>query len=178
MDEGRRAGEGRQARTTSPPPSPNRERRSTRRIRDDGRAVTRRSVLVVATVVAAAGVAIGAGLWVAADESERKLRRSTTMTPGEARRLARELVRDVEALKPRLPVLHCKLATPRQRYWCSSARPYTVAGVTADLLRPRRKSPGSICVMKTEKGELWSIEIADRLQCTLLPERAAASRVR
>jgi hypothetical protein len=133
--------------------------------------MTGRSVLMVATVAAAIGVAIGGGLWVAADESERELRLSTTMTPGEARRLARELVREEEALKPRLPVLHCRLATPRQRYWCRSARPYTVASVTADLLRPRRDSHRRMfCVMKSEEGELWSIEIAERFECTLLPE--------
>lgn len=133
--------------------------------------MTGRSVLVAATVVAATGVAIGGGLWVAADESDRELGRSTTMTPGGARRLARELVGEQEALKPRLPVLHCKLATPRQRYWCRSARPYTVAGVTADLLRPGRDSDrGMFCVMKSEEGELWSIEVADRFDCTLLPE--------
>jgi hypothetical protein len=111
------------------------------------------------------------GSWVAADESERELRLSTTMTPGEGRRLARKLVREEEALKPRLPVLHCRLATPRQRYWCRSARPYTVASVTADLLRPRRDSHRRMfCVMKSEEGELWSIEIAERFECTLLPE--------
>jgi hypothetical protein len=107
---------------------------------------------MVATVAAAIGVAIGGGSWVAADESERELRLSTTMTPGEARRLARELVREEEALKPRLPVLHCRLATPRQRYWCRSARPYTVASVTADLLRPRRDSYRRMfCVMRAKK---------------------------
>jgi hypothetical protein len=26
------------------------------------------------------------------------------------------------------------------------------------------------CVMKSEEGELWSIEIAERFECTLLPE--------
>ena len=124
---------------------------------------------MVATAAAATGVAIGGGLWLAADESERELRPSTTITPAEARRVARELVREQEALKPRLQVLHCKLATPRQRYWCSSARPYTVASVTADLLRPRRDPHRRMfCVMKSEEGELWSIEIADRFQCTLL----------
>jgi hypothetical protein len=56
-----------------------------------------------------------------------------------------------------------------ERYWCSSARPYTVASVTADLLRPRRDSHRRMfCVMKSEEGELWSIEIADRFQCALL----------
>jgi hypothetical protein len=129
------------------------------------------SVLVVATVIAATGVAIGGRLWMATDESEeREQRRSTTMTPAEARTLAREVVGTVKALKPHLPVLHCKLATPRQRYWCRSARPYTVATVTADLLRPRRHAYRSICVMKNEKGELWSIEIIERFECTLLPQ--------
>ena len=66
-----------------------------------GRAVTGRSVLVVATVVAAAGVAFGGGFWVAADESDRELRRSTTLTPGQARRLAIGMVREQKALEPR-----------------------------------------------------------------------------
>ena len=133
--------------------------------------MSNRSFVVIATVVAVTGVAVAGGLWVAADESQREQRGSTTMTPAEAQRVARELVRNEEALKPRLPVLRCKLATPRQRHWCSSARPFTVATVTADLLRPRRDSHRSMfCVMKSEEGELWSIEVAGRFDCTLLPE--------
>jgi hypothetical protein len=95
-----------------------------------------RSVIVVATVFAAIGVAIIGAWWSAADEGGGASRPVTTMTPHEAARVAARFVRSFEARRRLVPVLHCKFATPRQRYWCGSARRLTVEVVAAELSRP------------------------------------------
>ena len=115
-----------------------------------------RSVIVVAAVLAATGVAIVGSWWIASDEGGGPSRPATTMTPGEAARGAASFVRYFEARRRLVPVLHCKFATPRQRYWCGSARRLTADVVAAELLRPPGGSHGFRCVV--EKGDLWTID--------------------
>lgn len=96
-----------------------------------------RSVIVVATVFAAIGAAMIGGWWSASDEGGGARRPATTMTPHRAARVAASVMRTFEANRRLMPVLHCKLATPRQRYWCGSARPLTAANVAAQILACR-----------------------------------------
>jgi hypothetical protein len=117
-----------------------------------------RSVIVVAAVFAAIGVAIG-GWWIAADQRGDGRRPATTVTAHEAARVvARALVREFEAGRLRVPVLHCKLATPRQRYWCGSARRLTAAIVAAQILARPTGPHRTRCIVKSEEGDLWTIE--------------------
>jgi hypothetical protein len=116
-----------------------------------------RSVILVATVFAVTGVAIIGGLWSAGDERGSEVRRSTTVTADEAARVAKRvvesLVREVEAGRMRVPVLHCKLTTPRQRYWCGSARRLTPSAI---LTPPDLHQPTS-CLVQSEAGDLWLV---------------------
>jgi hypothetical protein len=145
--------------------------------------MTGRNLMAAATVLAAAGVAIIGGWWVAADEPGGQTRRSTISTTArptadEAMRLARRLVRErraevrwLQAQGLRVPVLRCKLATPLERYSCGSARRLTVVNVAADLLMvPSSPHRSFSCVMRTEQGDLWIVNVGDR-QCTLTPTR-------
>jgi hypothetical protein len=123
-----------------------------------------RSVHVVATVLAAIGVAIIGGWWIAADErGGRRSRPATTVTADEAAKVAARVVRELEAGRMAVPVVHCKLATPRQRYWCGSARRLTAAVVAAEILTPPSGSrrTGS-CLVRDEEGDLWLIDTVGR----------------
>lgn len=115
-----------------------------------------RGVIVVATALAAIGVAIIGGWWSAPDEGGGTRRPATTMTPERAARVAASLVRRLEADRL-VPVLHCKLATPRQRYWCRSAQRLTTAGLAAQILTPPSESHRTRCIVKSEEGDLWTI---------------------
>jgi hypothetical protein len=130
--------------------------------------MTGRGVVVVATVLAVTGVAIIGGWWIAADEGGRETHRSTTVTADEATSAAKRelerLVRAVEAGRLRLPVLHCKLATLRQRYWCGSARRLTRGA----MLTPRNGSHGTTsCLVKSENGDLWLVDAGVGGRCWL-----------
>lgn len=119
--------------------------------------------MVVTTVFAATTVAIIGGWWIAGDERSSETRRSTTVTAHEAARAAKRevesLVREVEAGRLRLPLLRCKLTTPRQRYWCGSARRLTPAA----LLTPARAlRPTTSCLVQREDGGLWLVHGAGR----------------
>jgi hypothetical protein len=123
-----------------------------------------RSVIIVGALLAAIGAAIIGGRWSASDEGGGVRRPATTMTPQEAARVAASVVRQWEAQRAQLPVLHCKLATPRQRYWCRSARHLTTAVVAAQILAPRHGPHKTRCVVKSEEGDLWDIDagVGDR----------------
>jgi hypothetical protein len=116
-----------------------------------------RSVIAVAAAFAAIGVPIIGGWWTASDKGGGTRRPATTMTPQRAARLATSVVRGLEADR-RVPVLHCKLATPRQRYSCRSARRLTAADLAAEILTPPRGSHRPRCFVKSEEGDLWTIE--------------------
>ena len=116
-----------------------------------------RSVIVVGAVFAAIGVPIIGGWWSASDKGGGARRAATTMTPQRAARLATSLVRGLEADR-RVPVLHCKLATPRQRYSCRSARRLTAADLAAEILPPPGGSNRLRCFAKSEEGDLWTID--------------------
>jgi hypothetical protein len=115
------------------------------------------SVIVVAAVFAAMGVAIIGAWWSASDEGGGARRPATTMTPQRAARVAASVVRGLEADRL-VPVLHCKFATPRQGYWCGSARRLTAADLAAQLLRPPSGSHRLRCIVKSEEGDLWTID--------------------
>jgi hypothetical protein len=135
--------------------------------RNIGTRMTGRSVIVVATVFASTGVAIIGGWRIVVDDRDSEMRRPT-LTAAEAARIAARLVRGLEAERMSLPVLHCKLATPRQRYWCSSARRLTAAVVAAEMLTPRSGSHRTTrCLMKSEEGDLWTIDVAAGRRCFL-----------
>jgi hypothetical protein len=121
--------------------------------------------MVVATVLAATGVVIIGGWWIAGHERGSETRRSTTVTPDEAaKRVVEGLVREVKAGRSRLPVLRCKLATARQRHWCGSARRLTPAAL---LTPPSRSHGSSICFVQTTEGELWLVDAASRFSCSM-----------
>jgi hypothetical protein len=115
-------------------------------------------VVVVAAVLAAAaiGVAILGGWWIAADRRGDARRPATSVTAHEAARVvARALVREFQAERLRVPVLHCKLATPRQRYLCASARRLTPATM---LMPPSGSYATTSCLVQSEEGDLWLID--------------------
>jgi hypothetical protein len=97
------------------------------------------------------------------------VRAAETMTAGKAARIARKLVEGFKhhAATGGVPVLHCKLATPRQRYLCADARPWTPGVVAAEILAGTRASErggnslgatlGTRCVVQSEDGDLWTI---------------------
>ena len=114
-------------------------------------------MILVATVFAAIGVAIIGGWWSASDEGGGARRPGTTITPQRAARVAASLVRGLEADRL-VPVLHCKFATPRQRYWCGSARRLKAAILAAQILRPPSASHRTGCIVKSEEGDLWTID--------------------
>jgi hypothetical protein len=133
--------------------------------------MTKRSAVLIATVVIATGAIIGRS-WVAGDERGSAKRQATTvggaetpMTAAKAARLAGLLVKSYRAPgcgQWCAPVLHCKLATPRQRYLCADARPLTAASLTAEILaRPPAPARGPRCVVQSENGDLWTIASAD-----------------
>lgn len=114
-------------------------------------------MIALAAAFATIGVGIIGGWWTASDEGSGTRRPATTMTPQRAARVAASLVWGLEA-DPRVPVLHCKLATPRQRYSCRSARRLTAADLAAEILTPPRGSHRPRCFVKSEEGDLWTIE--------------------
>jgi hypothetical protein len=124
-----------------------------------------RNVMLVATVLAAIGVTTIGAWWLAADERGGKTRPSTAVTPGETAKAAERLVDDLAQMvegKP-VPVLRCKLATPRQRYWCSNARHVTAANVAAEMLQPADAAHRTTsCVVKTPNGDLWLVDTFGR----------------
>ena len=97
------------------------------------------------------------------------------MTPAKAAKFAERLVEALEAGVEGwdVPVLRCKLATARQRYWCSNARRLTAAKIAAKILQPegaanripQRGQPlspvasaSTSCVVKTPNGRLWLVD--------------------
>ena len=79
------------------------------------------------------------------------------MTPQRAARLATSVVLGLEADR-RVPVLQCKLATPRQRYSCRSARRLTAADLDrGDLDTAEWLTPGPM-FRQERGGDLWTIE--------------------
>jgi hypothetical protein len=126
-----------------------------------------RNVMVVATVLAAIGVITIGAWWLAADERGGKTRPSTAPTSREAAQAAEALVEDlaqqVEVAGVHVPVLRCKLATPRQRYSCSNARRLTVANMAAEILQPADAAHRTTsCVVKTPNGDLWLVDTVGR----------------
>jgi hypothetical protein len=128
--------------------------------------MTKRSAVLIATAVIATGAIIGRS-WVASDERGSAKRQTTTvsgaeapMTAARAAKIARRLVETfkLDAATDGVPVLHCKLATPRQRYWCADARPLTAAALTAEIMaRPKAQERDTCCVVQSENGDLWTI---------------------
>jgi hypothetical protein len=136
--------------------------------------VRKRSVLLIAAVVMATGVAIIGRLWMAGDESGSATRRATTvgtaetMTAAGATRIAKQVVESFtkQAATQGVRVLHCKLATPRQRYLCVSARPLTPAVVAAEIFAPpRTPERRARCLVQTEDGDLWTVEAGAASGC-------------
>jgi hypothetical protein len=130
--------------------------------------------LLIAAVVIATGAAIIGRSWLAGDESGTATRRATTvsaaetMTTAKAARIAKQVVETFayQAATQGVPVLRCKLATPRQRYWCASARPFTPAVVAAEILAgPRAPERGTRCVVQTEDGDLWTVDAGAGGRC-------------
>ena len=130
--------------------------------------MTKRNAVLIATVVVVTGAAIIGRSWVAGDDRDSAKRQTTTvsgaetpMTAAKAARLARRVVKGIRAPgcgQWCAPVLHCKLATPRQRYLCADARPLTAASLTAEILaRPRAPERDTRCVVQSENGDLWTI---------------------
>ena len=117
-----------------------------------------RSVTVAAAVFVAIGVAIIGGWWIAADQRGDARRPATTVTAHEATRVAARVVHELKAGQLHVPVLHCKLATPRQRYWCGSARRLTAAILAAEILTLPSDSHRTRCIVKSEEGDLWTID--------------------
>jgi hypothetical protein len=126
-----------------------------------------RSVIVVAAVFAAIGVAIIGGWWIAANQRGDGRRPATTVTAHEATRVAARVVRELKAGRPQVPVLHCKLATPRQPYWCGSARRLTAAVVAEMLTSPSGSHRSTFCLVKSEEGDLWLIDAGVGERCLL-----------
>jgi hypothetical protein len=130
--------------------------------------MTKRSAVLIATVVIATGATIGRS-WVAGDERGSAKRQTMTvsgaeapMTAAMAAKIARRLVETykLDAATDGVRVLHCKLATPRQRYWCADARPLTAAALTAEITaRPKAQERDQRCVVQSENGDLWTIGV-------------------
>ena len=125
-----------------------------------------RSVMFVATVLAAIGVITIGAWWLAADERGGKTRPSTAPTPREAAQTAEELVKGLAQQAEDVPVLRCELATPRQRYWCSNARRLTAANMAREIRQPKDRAPFDMtdtsCVVKTPNGDLWLVDKVGR----------------
>ncbi|HEX2459912.1 MAG TPA: hypothetical protein VHJ58_07160 [Vicinamibacterales bacterium] len=132
--------------------------------------MTKRSTVVIATtVVVATGAALIGRSWVAGDERGSAKRQTTTVSGAEApmmaamaAKIARRLVETykLDAATDGVRVLHCKLATPRQRYWCADARPLTPAALTAEIIaRPKAQERDQRCVVQSENGDLWTIGV-------------------
>jgi hypothetical protein len=138
-----------------------------------------RNVMFVATVLAAIGVVTIGAWWLAADEREGTTRRSTALTPDEAAKTAKHLVDALVQMAEGkgAHVLRCKLATPRQRYWCGNARQLTVANMVAELLQPPDAAHGTTsCVVKTPNGDVWLVDTVGR--CLLWYPTDAAGKSR
>jgi hypothetical protein len=122
------------------------------------------SALLIAALVVATGAALIGRSWVTGDQSGSRTRPATTvsaaetMTPAKAARIAKQMVETwaSQAATQPVPVLYCKLATPRQRSLCASARPLTADVVAAEILG-RSPERGTRCVVQTKAGDLWTV---------------------
>ncbi len=128
-----------------------------------------RTVMFVATVLVAIGVITIGAWWLAADERGGKTGPSTAPTLREVAQAAEAFVEDSaqDAEAAGVPVLRCRLATPRQRYWCSNARRLTVANMTGEFLQRAGEADEAhgitqVCVVKTPNGDLWLIDTFGR----------------
>jgi hypothetical protein len=128
----------------------------------------KRIALLIAAAVVATGAALIGRSWVTGDQSGRPttMRAAKTMTPTKAARIAKQVVEGwaYQAAHQPVPVLHCKLATPRQRELCAFARPLTAAVGAAEILGllPER---GTRCVVQTEAGDLWTVSAGAAGRC-------------